>query len=87
MFDPKAFEEFNNKISAMMAASPARDVEKNVRAMMTSLFTKMDLVTREEFDLQAEVLTRTREKLQALEVRVAALEKQAGGGAAAPSAE
>lgn len=75
MFDPKALEELSNKISALIAASPARDVEKNVRALMGSVFTKMDLVTREEFDIQAQVLARTREKLHALEARVEALEK------------
>mgnify|MGYP001769188422 CR=1 FL=1 len=75
MFDPKALEDIGNKISALIAASPAKDVEKNVRAMMGSVFTKMDLVTREEFDIQAQVLARTREKLQALEARVEALEK------------
>lgn len=75
MFDPKAFEDIGNKISALIAASPAKDVEKNVRALMGSMFTKMDLVTREEFDVQAQVLARTREKLQALEARVEALEK------------
>ena len=75
MFDPKAFEDISNKISALIAASPAKDVEKNVRALMGSVFTKMDLVTREEFDIQAQVLARTREKLHALEARVEALEK------------
>lgn len=77
MFDPKALEEISNKISALIAASPAKDVEKNVRALMGSVFTKMDLVTREEFDIQAQVLARTREKLHALEARVEALEKAA----------
>lgn len=75
MFDPKVLEDISNKISALIAASPAKDVEKNVRALMGSLFTRMDLVTREEFDIQAQVLARTREKLQALEARVEALEK------------
>lgn len=50
------------------------DVQKNMKAMLTSTFAQMDLVTREEFDIQAEVLKRTREKLAALEERVAALE-------------
>lgn len=75
MFDPKVLEDISNKISALIAASPAKDVEKNVRALMGSMFTKMDLVTREEFDIQAQVLARTREKLHALEARVEALEK------------
>lgn len=75
MFDPKVFEDISSKISAMIAASPAKDVEKNVRALMSGFFSRMDLVTREEFDVQAQVLARTREKLQALEARVDALEK------------
>jgi BMFP domain-containing protein YqiC len=75
MFDPKAFEEFTNRFNAMMAASPAKDMEKNMRAMMQSFFSKMDLVTREEFDLQTQMLARAREKLQALEARVEALEQ------------
>lgn len=75
MFDPKVLEDISNKISALIAASPAKDVEKNVRALMGTMFTKMDLVTREEFDIQAQVLARTREKLHALEARVEALEK------------
>ncbi len=75
MFDPKVLEDFSNKISALITASPAKDVEKNVRALMGSFFTKMDLVTREEFDIQAQVLARTREKLQALEARLETLEK------------
>ncbi|MCX8145296.1 MAG: accessory factor UbiK family protein [Azovibrio sp.] len=75
MFDPKVLDDISNKISALIAASPAKDVEKNVRALLGSLFAKMDLVTREEFDIQAQVLARTREKLHALEARVEALEK------------
>jgi BMFP domain-containing protein YqiC len=77
------FEEFNAKLSQAIANSPAKDVEKNVRALMGSVFTRMDLVTREEFDVQIELLKRTREKLEALEQRVAELEKagksKAGG--------
>ena len=70
MLDPKIFEELNGKLSALIAASPARDIEKNVKAMLASVFEKMDLVTREEFDIQSQVLARTREKLKDLEARV-----------------
>ncbi|MDR2165358.1 MAG: accessory factor UbiK family protein [Zoogloeaceae bacterium] len=77
MFDTKAFEEIGNRIGALIAASPARDVEKNVRALMSDLFTRMDLVTREEFDIQARLLAAARERLAALETRVAELEKAA----------
>ena len=71
MFDTKFFDEFNAKIAEVIAASPAKDIEKNMKAMMKSMFAKMDLVTREEFDLQVKVLQRTREKLDALEARLA----------------
>jgi BMFP domain-containing protein YqiC len=64
------------KISEVIQNSPAKDVEKNVRAMMTQGFQKMDLVTREEFDVQAKVLAKTREKLEALEAKVATLESK-----------
>jgi len=75
MLDPKMIEELNAKMSAFLAASPAKDIEKNTKAMLTSLFAKLDLVTREEFEVQKEVLQRTREKLKTLEARVEALEQ------------
>ena len=75
MLDPKIFEDLNSKLSALIAASPARDIEKNVKAMLASVFEKMELVSREEFDIQAQLLARTREKLTAREARVAELEK------------
>lgn len=64
----------------MIAASPARDIEKNLRALMSSSFSRLDLVTREEFDIQQEVLQRTREKLTQMEARVAELEEKFGKG-------
>lgn len=79
MLDPKILEDFGAKMSALLANTPAKDIEKNAKAMMGGLFSKLDLVTREEFDVQAEVLARTREKLQALEARVDALEKARSG--------
>jgi len=80
MLNAKMFEEINAKVSKIIADSPAKDIEKNVRAMMGAVFTKMDLVTREEFDVQVELLKRTREKLDALELRVAELERGKSGG-------
>lgn len=74
MLDPKIFEEMNSRLSALIAASPARDIEKNVKALLASVFDKMDLVTRDEFEIQMQLLARTREKLSALEARVAELE-------------
>lgn len=75
MFTPNNFADFSNKINAMMANSPIADVEKNMRAMRSGFFANMDLVTREEFDAQTEVLNRTREKVRALENRLVALEQ------------
>jgi BMFP domain-containing protein YqiC len=79
MLNPKLFEEMTAKLSELAATGPAKDVEKNARALLSSLFSRLDLVTREEFDVQADVLARTREKLTALEARVAELEKRAAG--------
>ncbi|MFZ6691360.1 accessory factor UbiK family protein [Undibacterium sp. SXout20W] len=71
------FDDMQAKISQALENSPAKDIEKNVKAMMTQGFSKLDLVTREEFDIQAQVLAKTRAKLEALEARVAALENNA----------
>jgi len=68
------FDQISGKLSEIAANSPARDIEKNVRAMATSAFSRLDLVTREEFDVQAQMLLRAREQLSALEQRVAELE-------------
>ena len=68
------FTDLQNKISQAIENSPAKDIEKNVKAMMAQGFSKLDLVTREEFDVQAQVLAKTRTKLEALEAQVAALE-------------
>lgn len=68
--------DMQNKINQVLENSPAKDIEKNVKAMMTQGFAKLDLVTREEFDVQAQVLANTRAKLEALEAQVAALEAQ-----------
>ncbi|MDR0378837.1 MAG: accessory factor UbiK family protein [Candidatus Accumulibacter sp.] len=77
MSDPRIFEDFCARLSALIAASPAADIEKNARALLSGFFTKLDLVSREEFDIQARALQHTREKLDALEERVARLEKAA----------
>jgi BMFP domain-containing protein YqiC len=76
MENQRLFEEINERVRSVLAQSPAADIEKNMRAMLTSLFSRLDLVTREEFDVQREVLARTRQKLTELEARVAELEKQ-----------
>ncbi len=73
--DTKFLDELNRKISELIAASPAKDIEKNVRALMSSAFSRLDLVTREEFDVQQEVLARTRSKLEEMQARITELEK------------
>lgn len=79
MNQPRFLNDLNAKVSELLAASPAKDLEKNMRVMMASFFSRLDLVTREEFDVQAKVLARTRDKLEALEARLADMEKQASG--------
>ena len=74
MLDPRILEELGARLSGIVAASPAADIEKNARALLASFFTKLDLVSREEFDIQTQVLQRTRAKLKALEVRLEQLE-------------
>jgi BMFP domain-containing protein YqiC len=78
MLESKILDDLSARVAAAFAASPARDAEKNLKAMLSGALTKLDLVTREEFDVQARVLLRTREKLEALEARVAELEARAG---------
>jgi BMFP domain-containing protein YqiC len=70
------FEDLQQKLGKLIENSPARDLDRNMKAMLTQGFSKLDLVTREEFDIQAQVLARTRAKLEALEQRVAELEAQ-----------
>lgn len=79
MLDPKALEDFSAKMSALLANSPVKDIEKNAKAALSGVFAKLDLVTREEFDVQAQVLARTRAKLKDLEARVSTLEKTRSG--------
>ena len=81
------FNDIQGKINQALESSPAKDIEKNVKAMMTQGFSKLDLVTREEFDIQAQVLAKTRAKLEALELRVVELEARLGaqGGVTASS--
>ena len=70
------FNDLQGKINQAIENSPAKDIEKNVKSMMTQGFSKLDLVTREEFDIQAQVLAKTRAKLEALEQRVSELEQR-----------
>lgn len=74
MLKQKIAEDFAAKVNEVLAMSPARDMEKNLKAGLAAWLSRLDLVTREEFDVQAQVLARTREKLQELETRLARLE-------------
>ncbi len=76
MFNSDKLNEISNKIREIVNASPIADVEKNINALLKGALTKMELVTREEFDVQAEVLRNTREKLNLLEEKLSELESQ-----------
>lgn len=73
-FNSKTLDEWAARISKAVEASPAKDIEKNVKAMLQGGLSRLDLVTRAEFDTQSQVLLKTREKLDKLEARVAELE-------------
>jgi len=71
---PPNLDDIAARISRAIENSPAKDIEKNVKAMLSSGLARLDVVPRAEFDLQTEVLRKTREKLEALEKRVAEFE-------------
>ena len=68
------FEELQKNVSELIKKSPAADIERNVKAMMSQTFTRLDLVTREEFDIQTALLEKALVRLAALEARLADLE-------------
>jgi ubiquinone biosynthesis accessory factor UbiK len=74
MINAEKLNEISNKIKGMVNDSPLGDAEKNIHALLKSMLTKIELVSREEFDVQAEVLRNTREKLSQLEAKLADLE-------------
>jgi len=76
MTSQNLFEEIDRKMKEILARGPAADLEKNLRALLAAAFGRLDLVTREEFDVQREVLARTRAKLQQLEAKLAELERK-----------
>jgi ubiquinone biosynthesis accessory factor UbiK len=79
MLNAHFIDEISSKISALIASTPASEVEKNLRALLQGVFTKMELVTREEFDVQSQVLLQTRNKLNALEQKLAEVEARLAG--------
>ena len=76
MFNSEKINEISSKINEMIKLSPLADVEKNINALIKSAFTKMELVSREEFDVQADVLRNVRDKLVLLEEKLAELEEK-----------
>lgn len=66
--------DLQQRVSDLLRASPAADIERNVKALLSQTFQRMDLVTREEFDVQAALLERLRTRVTALESRLAELE-------------
>ena len=70
----RILDDLSARIRDFLAASPAKDVEKNLQALLSAAFAKLDLATRAELEVQAKVLARSREKLTELEARVAELE-------------
>ena len=76
MLNQKLLDEISKKINDLIAQSPVKDVEKNLRVLLAGVFTRLDLVTRDEFDVQQEILMRTREKLSALEEKITKLENK-----------
>lgn len=79
MIEPKMLDDLARKLADAVPAGVRdlqQDLEKNFHATLQSAFNKMDLVTREEFEVQTALLARTREKLDTLEKQVAELEQQ-----------
>ncbi|MCX8016887.1 MAG: accessory factor UbiK family protein [Rhodocyclaceae bacterium] len=74
MFDAKLLEEIAARVSAALAATPVADLEKNLRALLLAQFAKLDLVTREDFEVQQALLAEARARLAALEERLAEIE-------------
>jgi BMFP domain-containing protein YqiC len=86
MLNRARLDELAKKVSDTLRDSPAKDVERNVKAMLQSGLQRLNLVPRDEFEIQAQMLARTREKLEMLEARVAELEarRPAGSGPKEP---
>ncbi len=75
MIDTKIVDQFVSALSRVLPQGP-KDIEKNVRAALQGVFDRLKLVTREELEVQEEVLQRTRARLQELEKRIAELEEK-----------
>ena len=82
MIERSSFEELSARIEQALRNTPAQDIGKNVRALLASWFDRMDLVLREDFEVQKRLLERAEARLAELEARVAELESRAGSGRA-----
>ena len=76
----KILADLSARLAELAASNPAKDLQKNFQGMLSSAFSRLDLVSREEYDVQAQVLARTREKLAALEARIAEIEARSKAG-------
>jgi BMFP domain-containing protein YqiC len=76
----QSIDDLLARVGEAVRNSPAQDVERNVKALLSSGLARLDLVSRADFDVQAQVLARTRAKIDALEARVAVLEARGSGG-------
>lgn len=76
MFNNATLDELSRRIAQAISASPAKDVERNVKALLQSGLQRLNLVPRADFEIQTALLARTREKLEALEARVAEMESR-----------
>jgi ubiquinone biosynthesis accessory factor UbiK len=81
MIDKHLFEDLNRRIADALRDTPGADLEKNLRALLVSWFDRLDLVSREDFDVQRKLLERAQAKLAELEKRTAELEARAKGPA------
>jgi len=87
MNTPKFLDELGTRLAELVASSPAKDLEKNARALLASGLARLDLVTREDFEVQTALLARAREQLAVLEKRIASLEAEARHDAAGRSTD
>jgi BMFP domain-containing protein YqiC len=75
--DRRFFDDLATRIGEALRNSPAGDIEKNVKALLASGFERLDLVSREDFEVQKKLLERAQAKLAELEARLAEIEKKA----------
>ena len=79
MIDKRLFEELNERVGEALRNSPAQDIERNLRALLAAWFDRLDLVLREDFEVQKKLLERAQVKLAGLEARIAELEARTHG--------